>query len=170
MAARGNERTVQARAVLALLAVALVAGCGGSKSSASKTTTAGSTPTQAQFAHHGNAICSAYYRRLNALGPPPTTPAELVAYIRRSLHPTRIELDRLAQLQAPARDRRGLATYVALGRREVARAVAVVAAARTQDLAKVQAALARLAAIDAQGNAVAKSIGLRVCGRSTSTK
>jgi len=120
-----------------------------------------------EFQRRGNAICAAYYVKLNRI-PKPQTTAELVPYLQKTLALASTEMRQLKALKPPSAYARSFARMLALARAEDAAGTQLIAALQTGDAQQAQTLAARLDALDRKYNAAAKSIGLNVCGQATS--
>lgn len=146
------------RAFLLLSTVALVAACGSGSSRLS----------HADFVQKGNAICTAYYKKLNAL-PQVSSPDQLVGFIDRAQGYTNTAITDLDKLEAPKNDEGSFDAFLAQVRAEVKLEDELRAAAKQKDNAKLQAVGRRGDAMDKRANALAAKVGLDVCAQPSST-
>ncbi len=137
-------------------AVAL-AGCGGGSSRLS----------QAEFQHQGNAICTDYYKKLNAL-PQVSSPDQVVGFIDKAQAYTNTAIDDLDKLAPPKDDQSSFDAFLTQARDEVKLEDDLRAAAKAKDNAKLQAVGKRGDAMDKRANALAAKAGLDVCAQPSS--
>jgi hypothetical protein len=139
-----------------LAAVALLAGCGGTSSSA---------PTQARFAAHANAICVAGLHsaaRLKA----PKSKAELLSFSERTSSIVSKLASELGGVKAPANARAAYSRFVKSVAREARLLEDAVAGLRARNAARARRALQGLSSNAA--NQQAKALGLTDCARTVS--
>jgi hypothetical protein len=156
----------------ACVLLALAAGCSssGNKAGQSAASTGGATAgprlSTADFIKRGNAICTAYYKKLNKL-PQPTNQHSLAQAIRHQsgyLEQTLAQLDRL---RPPASDERTFAEMISTVRSSFPLLSPLIGAIARGEKAAVQRFFAKGDAIDARANQLAAEIGLYVCAQPT---
>jgi hypothetical protein len=142
---------------LALFVLAVAAACGGGS---------GNRLSHAQLVQRADAICTTFNQQLKALAQP-TTPLEVGPFIKKAVPLERGALESLKKLKPAKGDETDFKLFVAQIQRETTLAQdELVPATQSPTNAKhVQFILAKLSALDAQANAIAKKIGLTVCGR-----
>lgn len=139
-----------------LAALALLAGCGSSKSSA---------PTQAQFAAHANAICVAGLRSAARLKAPKST-AELLSFSEQTSAIVSKLAHDLGGVQAPTNARARYSRFVKSVAREAQLLEEAVAGLRARDAVRARQALEALSSNT--GNEQAKALGITDCARTVS--
>lgn len=149
---------VRRLAPLAFL-VLVASACGGS----------GGRLSHAQLVERANAICRKFNQQLKAL-PQPANPLEIGAYIRKAVPLEQIAFTSLRKLKAPKSDEATYKLFIAQVQRETALAQdeLVPATQAPTNPTHVRFILTKLAAMDRQGNALAKELGLSICGQSAS--
>ena len=119
------------------------------------------------FVARANGYCSAYYVKLNRLATPRTLPE--LARLLRAQRPYLVTLAaQLANLAPPVASRASYTAMLAVMRSEFPVADRLIAAASHSDGALVQSLAARLITMDNRYDALANSVGLKVCGQPTS--
>ena len=142
-------------AASALLAAALVAGCGSG---------GGSRLSRADYAKQADKICSTYNAKLNAL-PQPKSQAELSAFVGKAVPLVSDASDRLAELKPP-QDEESIANAWNRANSDIVRALERLRdAAKAKDNAKMQTALADGNKANSRANTLAKTLGMDACSK-----
>jgi hypothetical protein len=146
--------------IAALLAVALLAGCGGGGSGAA-------TPlTRTELVARGDAICAAAAERsAEARQTPSRTPAQAATLTQRLIGITRAELGQLRALSVPGDVRPLLDRYLSARREGLAVLERGLEAARRGDARAYAAAQAKMAAGQVQRLKLAQAVGFTRCSR-----
>jgi len=148
----------------ALGAVVLaVAGCGDDKKSSS------AKPTKADYIAKADAICAAgktqarpYKKQLDSL-PADAQIKDTVPAVQGELKVSRDSTAKLRALAAPSEDKATLARYLALLDKALVAGNQLIAAARTNDIAKVKQVGAANPALRSERKQVAKQYGFKHC-------
>jgi hypothetical protein len=139
-----------------LASLALLAGCGSSNSS---------TPTQAQFAAHANAICVAGLRSAARLKEPKST-AELLSFSEKTSAIVSRLAHELSGVQAPTSAQARYSRFVKSVAREAQLLEDAVAGLRARDAERARKALESLSSNGAKEEA--KALGISDCARTVS--
>jgi hypothetical protein len=142
-------------AVSALLAAILVAGCGGGRDG---------RLSRADYAKQADKICLKYNAKLNGIAQPKSQ-AELAAFVDKAVPLVSDASDRLSELKPP-QDEQRIATAWNKANSDVVRALERLRdAAKANDRAKLQAALADGNKANARANTLAKTLGMNACSK-----
>ena len=142
-------------AASAVLLAVLVAGCGGGGSSRLSRT---------DYAKQADAICLKYNAKLNGIAQPKSQ-AELAAFVDKAVPLVSDASDRLSELKPP-QDEQRIATAWNTANAEVVRALQRLRdAAKANDRAKLQSALADGNKANAHANTLARTLGMNACSK-----
>ncbi len=143
----------------ALLAMLLIAACGGSDA-----------PSASEFANDADRICNNAEETLESLGEGAETPEEVVAVIQKGLKRTRSAADQLVELERPEGADGETATKFVEGFSEeldsklVPALEELKAAVKDRDEEAVQAAAQKLSRLEAsESDRYARELGARAC-------
>jgi hypothetical protein len=153
---RGRRLNSGGSCLALLAAVALLSGCGGTKSSA---------PTQAQFVAQANAICVAGLRSAARLKAPKST-AQLLSFSERTSSIVSQLASELGGVKSPANARAAYSRFVKSVAREARLLEDAVAALRARSAARARRALEGLSSDAA--NKEAKALRITDCARTVS--
>ncbi len=148
------------RRLAPLVALALgLSACGGG---------GGHTLSHAQLVQRADSICAKFNQQLRSL-PQPTNPLEIGAFIKKAVPLERGALQSLKSLKPSSADKADYEQFVAQVQREttLAQNELVPATQSPTNPKHVRFILAKLTAMDKEGNAIANKIGLTVCGQTT---
>lgn len=134
----------------AAAAVALAAGCGGSRLSHGK------------YVERANAICADYRSRVEKLRAPRSL-TEIETYARRTLTLYRSALAQLETLEPAKADEATVREWLAVDRRIAADVEEIADAAGRRSIPDVQAATSRSQTHDRRSNELASELGLTTC-------
>jgi hypothetical protein len=152
----GGRLSRTATRVATLATLALLTGCGSSNSS---------SPTQAQFAIHANAICVAGLRSAARLKAPKST-AQLLAFSEQTSAIVSRLAHELSGVQAPTHARARYSQFVRSVAREAKLLEEAVAGLRAHDAVRARQALESLSSTGAKEEA--KALGISDCARTVS--
>lgn len=139
-------------ALLSAVAVAVLAGCGGARLSASA------------YRDKANGICADYHAKVAKL-PLPRSVSAYETYARRVLPLYHAALARLTALEPPKRDEALAARWLAHNRRIELDVVRIARIAHTRRIPELSAAVARGRIDNAASSRLARQLGLDVCAR-----
>ena len=142
------------RACLALVVVALAAGCGGGGGRLSKD----------EYAKRADAICTKYNAKLKALARP-TGISELPAYVDRALPLARKGDDELRGLKPPKDEEQTAKEWLDQNDSVVGSMERLRDAAQKGDRAGIQTALNEATSANRTANRLARRLGLSVCAQ-----
>lgn len=134
-----------------------VAGCGGSSSSS---TTPSSGPSPAAYRASVNTICQTYNSSVIAL---PKSTTSSVKGLTRLADSARNALASVRAVQPPASMSSNVEQWIANLERSEANVSKLLQAFKSGDTAALRTIAAQGAALNAQGNALARSLGLAAC-------
>ena len=144
-------------AASALLVAVIVPGCGGGGGG-------GKRLTRGEYAKQADAICLKYNAKLNGIAQPKSQ-AELAAFVDKAVPLVSDASDRLSELKPP-QDEQRIATAWNTANAEVVRALQRLRdAAKANDRAKLQSALADGNKANAHANTLAKTLGMNACSK-----
>ena len=142
------------RACLALVVVALAAGCGGGGGRLSKD----------EYAKRADAICTKYNAKLKALARP-TRISDLPAYVDRALPLARKGDDELRGLKPPKDEEQTAKEWLDQNDSVVGSMERLRDAAKKGDRAGIQTALNEATSANRTANGLARQLGLKVCAQ-----
>jgi hypothetical protein len=142
------------RACLALVVVALAAGCGGGGGRLSKD----------EYAKRADAICTKYNAKLKALARP-TRISDLPAYVDRALPLARKGDDELRGLKPPKDEEQTAKEWLDQNDSVVGSMERLRDAAKKGDRAGIQTALNEATSANRTANRLARRLGLSVCAQ-----
>ena len=143
-------------AASALLVAVLVAGCGGGGG--------GKRLSRSEYAKQADVICLKYNAKLNGIAQPKSQ-AELAAFVDKAVPLVSDASDRLSELKPP-QDEQRIATAWNTANAEVVRALQRLRdAAKANDRAKLQSALADGNKANAHANTLATTLGMNACSK-----
>jgi hypothetical protein len=142
------------RAALAVVVVALVAGCGGGSNRLSKD----------EYAKRADAICSKYNAKLKALARPASISA-LPDYVDKALPLARKGDDELRGLKPPKDEVQTAKEWLDQNDSVVGSMERLRDAAKKGDRAGIQTALNEATSANRTANGFARRLGLRVCAQ-----
>ncbi|MGD0167332.1 MAG: hypothetical protein ABSC51_08590 [Gaiellaceae bacterium] len=151
-----TKRRLGTVAVLAIGAALLLCSCGGGGSK---------RLSKAQFAAKANALCAAYHLKVKAIATP-TSVAELVAGYNKLLPLQRKLVSDMEKLKPPANEEAQVKQAVALGKKQIDRAVALVAAALKGDMAQMNTLIAAGNASKKETATIFTALGVTECAKS----
>jgi hypothetical protein len=140
--------------VLAVVVVALVAGCGGG----------GGRLSKAEYAKQADAICTKYNAKLKALARP-TGITELPAYVDRALPLARKGTGELRGLEPPKDEEQTAKEWLDQNDSVVGSMERLRDAAKKGDRTGIQAALNEATSANQTANRLARRLGLSVCAQ-----
>ena len=144
-------------AASALLVAVIVPGCGGGGGGCKRL-------TRGEYAKQADAICLKYNAKLNGIAQPKSQ-AELAAFVDKAVPLVSDASDRLSELKPP-QDEQRIATAWNTANAEVVRALQRLRdAAKANDRAKLQSALADGNKANAHANTLAKTLGMNACSK-----
>jgi len=144
-------------AASALLVAVIVPGCGGGGGG-------GKRLTRGEYAKQADAICLKYNAKLNGIAQPKSQ-AELAAFVDKAVPLVSDASDRLSELKPP-QDEQRIATAWNTANAEVVRALQRLRdAAKANDRAKLQSALADGNKANAHANTLARTLGMNACSK-----
>jgi len=144
-------------AASALLVAVIVPGCGGGGGG-------GKRLTRGEYAKQADAICLKYNAKLNGIAQPKSQ-AELAAFVDKAVPLVSDASDRLSELKPP-QDEQRIATAWNTANAEVVRALQRLRdAAKANDRAKLQSALADGNKANAHANTLATTLGMNACSK-----
>jgi len=144
-------------AASALLLAVLVAGCGGGGGG-------GKRLSRSEYAKQADAICLKYNAKLNGIAQPKSQ-AELAAFVDKAVPLVSDASDRLSELKPP-QDEQRIATAWNKANADIVRALERLRdAAKANDRAKLQAALADGNKANAHANTLAQTLGMSACSK-----
>jgi len=155
---------------LAMLLVAILAGCGGGDGSSSTSSTAGDELTKAELIAKGDAICKDAHDRFAELQTtPPTTPEETATFTQQLIDITESEVSQLRALAAPASVKPALDDYLKAMDKNVAVLKQGLAAAQNSDATAYAKAQAKAVKDQVERLQLAQAVGFKECSRPAGT-
>ena len=143
-------------AASALLVGVIVPGCGGGGG--------GGRLSRSEYAKQADAICLKYNAKLNGIAQPKSQ-AELAAFVDKAVPLVSDASDRLSELKPP-QDEQRIATAWNTANADIVRALQRLRdAAKANDRAKLQSALADGNKANAHANTLAKTLGMNACSK-----
>jgi hypothetical protein len=149
------------RASFLVLAIFVVAGCGGGGSGGGA---GGKRLTREQYASKADAICSRSNRQTKSLGKPKSL-SELADQFDRALPVLDRTLAELRRLRPPASEQATVDQWLASSDRLRADLTIIRARARKKDAKGVQAAYLNAARNSKRGSTLAGKLGMTVCNK-----
>jgi hypothetical protein len=156
-------------AAVAVVLAAATAGCGDQGAEPPATSAVPTTTvraTQSGWAAKADAVCVGYQARIDAL-PPPTTQAEAVTLLRKTVLLAGDELRALEDLAPAPAERELVAGFLRRLRLVVAATDRLAKAAAAADEAGQTAALSEGESAAAEAQTLADALGLTACGAPT---
>ena len=137
--------------LVAVLAASVLAGCGGDD-----------RLSKAEFAKRGNAICTAYNKKVKALGSPDSM-AEIPDYVDRAIPLLDDARKQLSALEPPTDYEKDFDAYVSAADGAKAHARELAAAASENDQQALQRVAAEADRDKKASDAAARRVGLTTC-------
>lgn len=145
------------RALAPLLALVLVAGCGGGN---------GERLSHEEFVAQADAICERQVAKIKAV-PQPESLEELDEYAEKVIPLAKEEVEQLHELEPPQADEEKVEQMLDDVEATVSAVERIGEAAKAGDQAQLQAAIAEGQAADARAERTSRELGLKVCGVET---
>ena len=143
------------QALVLILGVGLLAGCGGGK---------GKQLTKAEYASKADAVCSKYSAEVKALGNPSDLSA-LTKIAEKTLPIVDSTIADLKKLEAPSEERALASQWLSQMQGVADDARALLAKAKAKDLQGLRALLPKAQQNLARSNALAAQLGMSVCSK-----
>ena len=154
-----KKRGLGIMGLLAIGVVLVLCSCGGGGSS-------GKHLTKEQFTVKANALCASFNAEVNKAGSPKTT-AEVVSYFNKLLPLDEKLVADFGKLNPPASEEADVNRIVTLGKDQVTRAKALIAAIEKKDLTKAKTLVAEGNTNSTESKSLFNKLGIKECAKSS---
>ena len=120
--------------------------------------------TKEQFVTKANALCASFNKEVNKAGDP-TTPAQAIAYFNKLLPLDKKLVGGIDKLKPPSSEEANVNRIVALGKEEIARAEATLAAIKKNDLTLANKLTAENKTKSTESKTLFNKLGINECAK-----